>query len=135
MQKMSVVNYASKCNARLCVQCIYIIHTYTYMHTSRPRGGRQHEQLAARGIIVSKQSFVQRSLHSHFTTLPNFNFMCFQRVNQTPSIGLRHPSFSEEGAGKRCSECEGESVFLVLLDSWFFLILYYTTLLCYAVTG
>ena len=24
---------------------------------------------------------------------------------QTPSTGLRHPSFNEEGAGKRCSEC------------------------------
>ena len=24
---------------------------------------------------------------------------------QTPSTGLRHPSFTEEGAGKRCSEC------------------------------
>ena len=24
---------------------------------------------------------------------------------QTPSTGLRHPSFKEEGAGKRCSEC------------------------------
>ena len=29
-------------------------------------------------------------------------------VNQTPSTGLRHPSFLEEGAGKRCSECGGE---------------------------
>ena len=26
--------------------------------------------------------------------------------DQTPSIGLRHPSFKEEGAGKRCSECQ-----------------------------
>ena len=24
---------------------------------------------------------------------------------QTASTGLRHPSFKEEGAGKRCSEC------------------------------
>ena len=28
-----------------------------------------------------------------------------QAVTQTPSTGLRHPSFKEEGAGKRCSEC------------------------------
>ena len=27
---------------------------------------------------------------------------------QTPSTGLRHPSFKEEGAGKRCSECGSE---------------------------
>ena len=30
-----------------------------------------------------------------------------QRVSQIPSTGLRHPSV-EEGAGKRCSECEDE---------------------------
>ena len=30
-----------------------------------------------------------------------------EREGQTPSTGLRHPSFKEEGAGKRCSECEG----------------------------
>ena len=27
-------------------------------------------------------------------------------VSETPSTGLRHPSFKEEGAGKRCSECD-----------------------------
>ena len=27
---------------------------------------------------------------------------------QTPRTGLRHPSFKEEGAGKRYSECEGK---------------------------
>ena len=26
---------------------------------------------------------------------------------QTPSSALRHPSLKEEGAGKRCSECDG----------------------------
>ena len=30
-------------------------------------------------------------------------------VGSTPSTGLQHPSFSEEGAGKRFSDCrEGE---------------------------
>ena len=30
---------------------------------------------------------------------------------QTPSTGLRHPSF-KEGAGKRCSECDSVRVFV-----------------------
>ena len=35
-------------------------------------------------------------------------------VCQTPSAGIRHPSFKvEEGAGKRCSEC-GSGVHVVL---------------------
>ena len=29
----------------------------------------------------------------------------FELISQTPSTGLRHPSFKEEGVGKRCSEC------------------------------
>ena len=33
-----------------------------------------------------------------------------QEVAHTPSIGLRH--HSEEGAGKRCSECGGGPVWL-----------------------
>ena len=33
-----------------------------------------------------------------------------QEVAHTPSTGLRHPS--EEGAGKRCSECGGGPVWL-----------------------
>ena len=32
-----------------------------------------------------------------------------QRRIQTESTGLRHPSFKEEGAGKRCSECAENS--------------------------
>ena len=33
---------------------------------------------------------------------------CFHSLisTQTPSTGLRHPSFGGEGAGKRCSECD-----------------------------
>ena len=33
---------------------------------------------------------------------------CFHSLisTQTPSTGLRHASFMEEGAGKRCSECD-----------------------------
>ena len=31
-----------------------------------------------------------------------------ERPMQTPSTGLRHPSL-EEGAGKRCSECETDA--------------------------
>ena len=36
-----------------------------------------------------------------------------ERASQTPSTGLPHPSFKEEGAGKRCSECEGLLLFLL----------------------
>ena len=32
-----------------------------------------------------------------------------QSKRQTPSTGLRHPSFNE-GAGKRCSECESKTI-------------------------
>ena len=31
---------------------------------------------------------------------------CSEMNSQTPSTGLRHPSSLEEGAGKRCSECD-----------------------------
>ena len=46
-------------------------------------------------------------LHSVGTTpSPSFHSHSFsQAFRQTPSTGLRHPSFKEEGAGKRCSEC------------------------------
>ena len=33
------------------------------------------------------------------------------QLAQTPSTGLRHPSFKEEGAGKRCSECAASRLF------------------------
>ena len=36
-----------------------------------------------------------------------------EKASQTPSTGLRHPSFKEKGAGKRCSEYEGLLLFLL----------------------
>ena len=38
-----------------------------------------------------------------------------QEVALTPSTGLRHPS--EEGVGKRCSECGGGPVWLTAYGS------------------
>ena len=37
-----------------------------------------------------------------------------QALSQTQSTGLRHPSL-EEGAGKRCSECDSVCLFFVLV--------------------
>ena len=42
-----------------------------------------------------------------------------QGVAQTPSTGLRHPSFVE-GAGKRCSECGGSFLSHVLTEKMLF---------------
>ena len=41
-----------------------------------------------------------------------------EELPQTPSTGLRHLSFKEEGAGKRCSECSErqDSVFCLVLE-------------------
>ena len=36
---------------------------------------------------------------------------------QTPNTGLRHPSFKEVGAGKRCSECDQYPTFSEDADS------------------
>ena len=41
------------------------------------------------------------------------------RGAQTPSTSLRHPSFKEEeGAGKRCSECERGCVDVSVCGRW-----------------
>ena len=44
---------------------------------------------------VTKQHLTALSRKAHAQTMPTPN----------SSTGLRHPSFKEEGAGKRCSEC------------------------------
>ena len=96
------------------------------MHTSRPRGGRQHEQLAACGMFVSKQSFVQRSLHSHFTTLPPPKKIHVFSEGESNSKHWFTTSFLLGGRCRKAAMLGVWGWISILGSSWFFITLHRT---------